>query len=155
MNMDRDFEVPDPSGRPAFFYHLGDVVYYYGEASEYYPQFYEPYVHYPAPIFAIPGNHDGDLPPQPGDAQSQPSQPSTQEPTQQVQSLDAFVRNFCADAPQDAAVSPLRLFCFCQRKEIGRKGQRDGKSCYAGSRAIEQQTGCPSGEEEGTNHSPG
>jgi 3',5'-cyclic AMP phosphodiesterase CpdA len=100
MNMDRDFEVPDPVGHPAFFYHLGDVVYYYGAASEYYPQFYEPYVHYPAPIFAIPGNHDGDLPPQPGDSQSQLSQPSTQEPTQQVQSLDAFVRNFCSDTPQ-------------------------------------------------------
>jgi acid phosphatase type 7 len=46
--------------RPAFFYHLGDVVYYNGELGEYYEQFYEPYDHYAAPIFAIPGNHDGD-----------------------------------------------------------------------------------------------
>jgi 3',5'-cyclic AMP phosphodiesterase CpdA len=84
MNMDRAFEAPDPASRPSFFYHLGDVVYYYGQAEEYYPQFYEPYIHYPAPIFAIPGNHDGDLPPQ---------------PARGGRSLDAFVRNFCADAP--------------------------------------------------------
>ena len=84
MHMERDFELHDRGSRPSFFYHLGDVVYYYGQATEYYPQFYEPYIHYPAPIFAIPGNHDGDLPPQ---------------STQGVRSLDAFVRNFCAETP--------------------------------------------------------
>lgn len=46
--------------RPAFFYHLGDVVYYNGEIDKYYDQFYEPYDHYHAPIISIPGNHDGD-----------------------------------------------------------------------------------------------
>jgi len=46
--------------RPAFFYHLGDVVYYNGEIKEYYAQFYDPYNHYDAPICSIPGNHDGD-----------------------------------------------------------------------------------------------
>ncbi len=46
--------------RPRFFYHLGDVVYYNGEISKYYPQFYDPYDNYNAPIFSIPGNHDGD-----------------------------------------------------------------------------------------------
>jgi Calcineurin-like phosphoesterase len=45
---------------PAFFYHLGDVVYYDGEHASYYQQFYDTYLHYPAPIFAIPGNHDFD-----------------------------------------------------------------------------------------------
>jgi hypothetical protein len=45
---------------PNFFYHLGDVIYYNGELDKYYDQFYEPYNHYSAPIFAIPGNHDGD-----------------------------------------------------------------------------------------------
>src|ERR1700730_8851663 len=70
---------------PAFFYHLGDVVYFYGEAQEYYPQFYEPYANYLAPIFAIPGNHDGDL-------------SSTME-TQGVPSLAAFVDNFCQPIP--------------------------------------------------------
>ncbi len=47
------------NGLSAFFYHLGDVVYYFGQ-EEYYPeQFYDPYRNYNAPIFAIPGNHDG------------------------------------------------------------------------------------------------
>jgi hypothetical protein len=46
--------------RPLFFYHLGDVVYFNGQLADYYDQFYEPYDHYNAPIFAIPGNHDGD-----------------------------------------------------------------------------------------------
>jgi hypothetical protein len=45
-------------GRAAFLYHLGDVVYNFGEAQYYYDQFYEPFRNYPAPIFAIPGNHD-------------------------------------------------------------------------------------------------
>lgn len=67
---------------PVFFYHLGNVVYYYGEASEYYPQFYKPYLHYDAPIFAIPGNHDGDV------------LPYTAGP-----SLTAFAENFCAPRP--------------------------------------------------------
>jgi hypothetical protein len=86
------------AGKPAFYYHLGDVVYFTGEASQYYPQFYEPYSHYPAPIFAIPGNHDGQI--APGDPAS----------------LTAFVNNFCAteskptgdagDIPRDAMTQP-------------------------------------------------
>ncbi len=61
QHMDADLTVADATARPAFFYHLGDVVYYYGQASEYYSQFYEPNMHYGAPILGIPGNHDGDL----------------------------------------------------------------------------------------------
>ncbi|GLQ50961.1 DUF2278 family protein [Dyella flava] len=45
--------------QPAFMFHVGDVVYYYGERAYYYGQFYDPFRAYPAPIFAIPGNHDG------------------------------------------------------------------------------------------------
>jgi hypothetical protein len=71
---------------PSFFYHLGDVVYYFGEATYYYDQFYEPYRLYPAPIIAIPGNHDGII--YPGD------------PTP---TLQAFLANFCAATP---AASP-------------------------------------------------
>lgn len=67
------------TGAPAFFYQLGDVVYFNGQRSEYYPQFYEPYAEYDAPIVAIPGNHDGD----PGEPPAEPS-------------LAAFVDNFCA-----------------------------------------------------------
>ena len=77
-HMERDLAVADVTARPAYFYHLGDVVYYYGQASEYYSQFYEPYLHYDAPILAIPGNHDGDVV-----GSSAPS-------------LAAFVENFCA-----------------------------------------------------------
>lgn len=44
---------------PAFMFHVGDVVYFYGEKAYYYSQFYDPFRAYPAPIFAIPGNHDG------------------------------------------------------------------------------------------------
>ena len=47
------------NSQPAFLYHVGDVVYFYGEQNFYYGQFYEPFKAYPAPIFAIPGNHDG------------------------------------------------------------------------------------------------
>src|SRR5258708_34783272 len=57
MAMEEQFNYPDITLRPAFFYHLGDVVYYYGEAPQNYPQFYEHYVHYPTPIFAIPRHH--------------------------------------------------------------------------------------------------
>jgi acid phosphatase type 7 len=80
-HMEQDLAAADPTARPAFFYHLGDVVYYYGQASEYYSQFYEPYVHYDAPILAIPGNHDGDI------------------LGSSVPSLAAFVENFCATTP--------------------------------------------------------
>src|SRR5690606_18145753 len=63
-----------------FLFHLGDVVYNHGEAHEYPVQFLKPYQHYPAPIFAIAGNHDGDI---------NPSAPSP------YQSLDAFMDVFC------------------------------------------------------------
>jgi hypothetical protein len=85
MHMEQDFAAGNPGDRPSFFYHLGDLVYHYGEAVNYSPQFYDPYQHYPAPIFAIPGNHDGNVH-DPG-----------------VASLDAFVRNLCAPAPQHTA----------------------------------------------------
>jgi hypothetical protein len=68
---------------PAFFYHLGDVVYFDGAERQYGPQFYEPYAYYNAPILAIPGNHDGEE--------------NTEEPG--VPSLSAFVENFCARTP--------------------------------------------------------
>ena len=78
-------EIADLSG-PAFFFHLGDVIYDFGEAMYYYDQFYEPFREYDRPIFAIPGNHDGMVF---GQGSSAP----------QVPSLDAFLTNFCAPAP--------------------------------------------------------
>lgn len=46
---------------PQFCYHVGDVVYFTGAHDDYYPQFYEAYEQYTPPIFAIPGNHDGEV----------------------------------------------------------------------------------------------
>jgi len=46
---------------PHFCYHVGDVVYFTGAHDEYYSQFYEAYEQYTPPIFAIPGNHDGEV----------------------------------------------------------------------------------------------
>jgi len=59
--MEKDFSASaDASENPAFLYITGDCVYYFGEVSNYYSQFYAPYEHYPGPIFAVPGNHDGE-----------------------------------------------------------------------------------------------
>jgi len=71
---------------PAFFFHLGDVIYNFGEAQYYYDQFYEPFRNYDRPIFSIPGNHDGMVF---GAASATP----------QVPTLEAFLRNFCAATP--------------------------------------------------------
>ncbi|MGC2769208.1 MAG: metallophosphoesterase [Candidatus Acidiferrum sp.] len=76
-----DCRASDATNRPAFFYHLGDVVYNFGESKYYYDQFYEPYRNYPAPIFAIPGNHDSFI---------IPGTPAESTP------LTIFNRNFCA-----------------------------------------------------------
>jgi hypothetical protein len=72
------------TGLAAFCYHLGDVVYYFGQEQYYPEQFYDPYRNYDAPIFAIPGNHDGVL--------------YSKEPV--GYSLQPFVENFCAATPQ-------------------------------------------------------
>ncbi|HLW64043.1 MAG TPA: metallophosphoesterase [Gemmataceae bacterium] len=102
MELDFSADDTDPAN-PSFFYHLGDVVYYDGEVTNYYWEYYEPYLHYPAPIFAIPGNHDGDV------------NPLDQFHTA-ADSLRGFVRNFCSqaavhtpeadDAPRDAMTQP-------------------------------------------------
>jgi hypothetical protein len=50
-----------PKNAPQFCYHVGDVVYFTGAHDDYYSQFYEAYEQYTPPIFAIPGNHDGEV----------------------------------------------------------------------------------------------
>jgi hypothetical protein len=75
-----DFQTSSAANRPSFLYHLGDVVYNFGESTYYYDEFYEPYRNYPAPIFAIPGNHDSFV---------LPNTAKGQEP------LTTFMRNFC------------------------------------------------------------
>jgi kumamolisin len=72
-----------PGEGPMFMFHLGDVVYSFGEHQYYYDQFYEPFRGYDAPIFAIPGNHDG----------------FPSEESENTESLFAFLRNFCAATP--------------------------------------------------------
>jgi acid phosphatase type 7 len=79
--MEADLAVgATPAAHPAFLYLTGDCVYYNGEIDKYYQQFYAPYKFYNAPIFAVPGNHDG-------------------ENVRGDESLDGFVRNFCAPTP--------------------------------------------------------
>jgi calcineurin-like phosphoesterase family protein len=77
--MQADFDVGKPASSPAFFLHLGDVIYGPNKDQQYRPEFYEPYVHYPGKIIAIAGNHDGEVFPQ--------TDPKT---------LNAFLANFCA-----------------------------------------------------------
>jgi hypothetical protein len=79
-----DCRTSAATDRPAFLFHLGDVVYDFGESRYYYDQFYEPFRNYPAPIFAIPGNHDSFV---------VPGTPVGDAP------LSIFVRNFCAPQP--------------------------------------------------------
>ena len=77
-----DAMASDTKGGAVFWYHLGDVVYYFGQDQYYFDQFYDPYRNYNAPIFAIPGNHDGAV--------------FTGEGSK---SLAAFVSNFCTSQP--------------------------------------------------------
>jgi hypothetical protein len=79
-----DCRTADDANRPAFLFQLGDVVYDFGEARYYYDQFYDPFRNYPAPIFAIPGNHDSFV---------VPNTPASDTP------LQIFERNFCATQP--------------------------------------------------------
>jgi acid phosphatase type 7 len=79
--MEKSFDPhADASVNPSFLYITGDCVYFNGETSQYYAQFYEPYEFYPRPIFAVPGNHDGENLPD-------------------DDTLKGFVRNFCAPKP--------------------------------------------------------
>ncbi len=71
--------------KPSFLYHVGDIVYHFGEADQYEQQFFTPYKNYPAPIYAIPGNHDSDV------------NPTAEQP---YKSLDAFTSVFCGATPR-------------------------------------------------------
>jgi len=96
VQMENQLEAAAPADAPAFFFHLGDVVYYNGISSDYKPQFYEPYQYYRAPIFAIPGNHDGDNTVYPGD------------PPDHESSLTGFFLNFCTPTRVPSPESPYR-----------------------------------------------
>ncbi len=81
--MTEDYDASPDTAVPAFFYHLGDVVYFAGDIDKYGETFYETYAEYPAPIVAIPGNHDC----QPDDPQDGPVDPAKKP-------LDGWVQNF-------------------------------------------------------------
>ncbi len=83
-HMANDFHSSASADRPAFLFHLGDIVYAFGESQFYYDQFYEPFRNYPVPIFAIPGNHDSFVIPNTKPADTP---------------LTTFSRNFCAASP--------------------------------------------------------
>jgi hypothetical protein len=93
--MEEQIQAAPADAKAAFFYNLGDVIYFNGQSTLYKSEFYEPYQYYPALIFAIPGNHDGDTQVYKGDA------PDT-EP-----SLYGFTQSFCA--PQAEPVTPYRM----------------------------------------------
>jgi len=80
----QDCHVSPAADRPQFLFILGDVIYDFGEPQYYYDQFYDPYRNYPAPIFAVPGNHDSFV---------VPGTPAPLVP------LATFQRNFCATEP--------------------------------------------------------
>src|SRR6516225_11466880 len=79
-----DCRASAEADRAAFLFHLGDIVYNFGEARYYYDQFNEPFRNYPAPIFAIPGNHDSFIVP----GTNPENVP-----------LVTFQRNFCSENP--------------------------------------------------------
>jgi hypothetical protein len=81
--MATDYKVDKPEISPAFFLHLGDVVYYDNTDKGYHAQFYTPYKNYPGKIIAIPGNHDGEL------------FKYDHTSTGQKKTLEAFQKNFC------------------------------------------------------------
>jgi hypothetical protein len=86
--MTDDHDASAAEAVPAFFYHLGDIVYFAGDIDKYGVCFYETYADYPAPIVAIPGNHDC----QPDDPQDGPVDPDKKP-------LDGFVQNFMSRDP--------------------------------------------------------
>lgn len=83
-HLTNDFHSSTNADRPAFLFHLGDIVYSFGESQFYYDQFYEPFRNYAVPIFAIPGNHDSFVIPNTKPADTP---------------LITFSRNFCAASP--------------------------------------------------------
>jgi hypothetical protein len=72
-----------PELGPAFLLHLGDVLYGNFKTGAYVNRFYRPYRSYHNLIFAIPGNHDGEV-------RVDADKPS----------LAAFLENFCQPSPK-------------------------------------------------------
>lgn len=86
--MTQDYDNSLDGESPAFYYHLGDVVYFAGDINDYGETFYETYAEYPGLIVSIPGNHDC----QPDDPQDGPVDP-------RKVPLDGWVQNFMSSTP--------------------------------------------------------
>jgi len=80
--MTADYNINDTANNPAFFLHLGDVIYGQNKDNLYRDEFYRPYMTYPGKIVAVPGNHDGET-------------FAGTDPTP----LGAFLTNFCPPTP--------------------------------------------------------
>jgi hypothetical protein len=83
-----DYDASADDAIPAFYYHLGDVVYFAGDIDKYGLCFYETYAEYPGLIVSIPGNHDC----QPDDPQDGPVDPNKKP-------LDGWIQNFMSKNP--------------------------------------------------------
>jgi calcineurin-like phosphoesterase family protein len=81
-DMTLDYQPAAAGNNPAFFLHLGDVIYGPNKDQMYRDEFYRPYMHYPGKIIAIPGNHDGEV-----------------FAASDRESLQAYLANFCAANP--------------------------------------------------------
>jgi predicted phosphodiesterase len=81
LAMTADFHPDAGAQNPAFFLHLGDVIYGHHKDLLYRDEFYRPYKDYPGKIIAIAGNHDGET-----FAGTDP------------QPCGAFLDNFCASS---------------------------------------------------------
>jgi predicted phosphodiesterase len=86
--MAEDYHPDGGGGNPAFFLHLGDIIYGPGKERMYRDELYRPYMRYPGKILAVPGNHDGEV-----------FNETDPEP------LQAFLDNFCQPTPTVPAVS--------------------------------------------------
>ena len=86
--MTQDAQNSAENKQPAFYYHLGDVIYFAGDIDKYGAYFYETYKDYPAFIVSIPGNHDC----QPDDPQDGPVDPNKFP-------LDGWIQNFMSKNP--------------------------------------------------------
>jgi calcineurin-like phosphoesterase family protein len=85
--MTKDYLADVEANNPAFFLHLGDVIYGHEKETLYRDEFYRPYKDYPGKILAVAGNHDGEI-----FAKTDPTP------------LKAFLETFCA---KSAVVPPI------------------------------------------------
>lgn len=79
--MSRDVNIEQPEQGTAFLLHLGDILYGPEKLANYAGRFYRPNQNYHNLIFAIPGNHDGEV-----------------RSAAEHSSLEAYFENFCQPA---------------------------------------------------------